>query len=289
MVKMKWLGTINLYFAVCAVLLLVFLINKKDVLTKDVPVPQQTYVAEALPTLEEVVGEERPGFDVADLIVSDEEKIANGKKIYGEKCAACHGAEGKGDGSPLNPAPRNFHSLEGWTFGPELSNIFATLTNGSPGTAMSSFSTLPVEERVNLALFIQTLADGYPTPGESDVADLEERFQLHIGKKTKGQIPVESAMEALAYENEEELNEELVAAVSFASKKELVARLLSKSEDWKDGVNELVRYLAPYKGIAGIQALGSLEADQLSSIHAGLLAAAGDSEGESEEEEDSEE
>jgi high-affinity iron transporter len=41
--------------------------------------------------------------------------LENGKKIYTESCARCHGAEGKGDGAMatyLDPKPANFTDKE---------------------------------------------------------------------------------------------------------------------------------------------------------------------------------
>lgn len=40
---------------------------------------------------------------------------AEAKKLFGERCATCHGAEGKGDGAAsaaLNPKPRNYTDQE---------------------------------------------------------------------------------------------------------------------------------------------------------------------------------
>src|SRR5690606_4649488 len=41
--------------------------------------------------------------------------VARGKALYAQHCAACHGADGKGDGPAakgLEPAPSNFHDLD---------------------------------------------------------------------------------------------------------------------------------------------------------------------------------
>jgi mono/diheme cytochrome c family protein len=41
--------------------------------------------------------------------------MAAAKEMYGTRCAACHGPEGKGDGAgaaALNPKPRNYHDKE---------------------------------------------------------------------------------------------------------------------------------------------------------------------------------
>lgn len=75
-----------------------------------------------------------PGLDAADA--------AAGKQIYAEKCAACHGAEGKGDGPvgtttspPASDLTDAFHAR----FYSDAGRVHL-IRNGSPGTAMAGFT-----------------------------------------------------------------------------------------------------------------------------------------------------
>lgn len=100
------------------------------------------------------------------------EQIAQGKTLYSQNCAACHGAEGNGDGaSSLNPPPRNFHKTDNWKFGRSPAQIFATLEKGSPGTAMSSFKdTLSLEKRWALAHYINSITPDKPADTPATLA-----------------------------------------------------------------------------------------------------------------------
>jgi len=68
----------------------------------------------------------------------DNESLANGKRLFGQHCAVCHGAEGKGDGpaaKALNPSPANFHDLKhSAIYGP--GEKFWIIGNGTGKTGM---------------------------------------------------------------------------------------------------------------------------------------------------------
>lgn len=68
---------------------------------------------------------------VKNQVKGDATATAEGKKLYDQMCAICHGAKGKGDGiggAALNPKPANFASetIQAQTDGA----IFWKLTNG---------------------------------------------------------------------------------------------------------------------------------------------------------------
>ena len=128
------------------------------------------------------------------------ELIAHGKELFGQQCVSCHGVEGNGDGpaaSSLVPHPRNFHQTEGWQNGWKPSQIFYTLQHGARG-AMSSFATLPAEDRWALAHFV---AAWNPQPRQDTPADLA-RVGVDAVKGTAGSeeqkaIPIDVAMHLL--------------------------------------------------------------------------------------------
>jgi len=81
--------------------------------------------------------------------------LAAAPALYARHCAACHGAQGRGDGPAakgLEPAPSNFHEL------PRMAQrsvygLYNTITLGVAGTAMQPFQQLSEDERWSLAFF----------------------------------------------------------------------------------------------------------------------------------------
>lgn len=151
--------------------------------------------------------------DVSALLKPTPDLLAKGKNVYGINCASCHGTTGRGDGpasAALNPKPRDFTSGY-WKYGGGLARVVRTDSEGSPGTAMASFSILPLEDRVAVAHYIRSLS---PKPEEDKPADLAwlvppgqpkgggggaESTGLAAGSAPTGPvIPIEKAMAALA-------------------------------------------------------------------------------------------
>jgi putative copper resistance protein D len=87
--------------------------------------------------------------------------IASGQTLYTQKCVACHGPLGKGDGPighTLNPPPADLsmHVMPGVHSDGDL---FGWITNGYPGSAMPAFDrSLGDKQRWDLVNFIRTLA-----------------------------------------------------------------------------------------------------------------------------------
>jgi high-affinity iron transporter len=79
--------------------------------------------------------------------------------LYARFCAACHGAQGHGDGPAakgLEPPPSNFHDL-GRMAQRSVYGLYNTITLGVEGTSMASFKQLPEEERWALAFYVANL------------------------------------------------------------------------------------------------------------------------------------
>ena len=101
------------------------------------------------------------------LAPKDAPDLARGAKLYTQHCASCHGADGNGQGpasAGLEPPPIAFldkeRAQERSVFG-----LYQVIEQGLDGTAMRSYSALPVEDRWALAFYVGTFA--YP---ESDSA-----------------------------------------------------------------------------------------------------------------------
>jgi len=87
--------------------------------------------------------------------------LERGRELYAGVCAACHGAEGRGDGAAglgLEPPPSSFHDRARML---ELSpaSLFATISFGIQGTGMAGFAeSLAERDRFALALYVGSLA-----------------------------------------------------------------------------------------------------------------------------------
>lgn len=93
---------------------------------------------------------------VAGPVPSSPESIALGAALYAERCAACHGLEGRGDGpdaSALDPPPADLRSHL-----PQHgdSEIYAFVALGIPGSAMPAFrESLATEELWHLVNYLR--------------------------------------------------------------------------------------------------------------------------------------
>ncbi|WP_224248991.1 FTR1 family protein [Hyalangium gracile] len=86
-------------------------------------------------------------------------KLAQGAELFKVSCAACHGADGRGDvpiAQTMDPKPANFHDPATMA-GLMPYKAFNTISFGVPGTAMPGFPTLSEEQRWSLAFFVFTL------------------------------------------------------------------------------------------------------------------------------------
>ncbi len=125
--------------------------------------------------------------------------VAKGKAIFQVQCVSCHGVDGYGDGpaaAALNPKPRNYHTGV-WRFGGSPTRIFHTITEGSPGTGMASYSNLSVEDRYALAHYVRTFNEHNPpdTAADLEAAGLTGNKKAVVAEVKP--IPIEMAMEKI--------------------------------------------------------------------------------------------
>jgi len=100
--------------------------------------------------------------------------LANGKRIFTQVCANCHGAEGKGDGQQVKDPkfvnddgtramPRDLTKgiLKG---GDDLAHIYTRIMLGIPGTPMpSSAAAVPPKDLLDLVVYVKSLSQPKPT------------------------------------------------------------------------------------------------------------------------------
>lgn len=224
-------STLFIYFALLTVFSGVLLYKRASQVQ---PSPKQLSVwSEDLQTIK---GKNTPPVDLDLAFMPSEEVIARGKELYqGGTCTGCHGVEGRGDGAAgqyLNPKPRNFHLLEGWTNGPQVAQIFITLTEGIVARGMPAVDTLPVADRFALVHYVRSLGTGHSAPDENEKEVLDKKYELSKGQKEPSQIPVKKAMEIMAKETESQVGsiDKIVAVIEAdSSKNHTMAKVLKSS------------------------------------------------------------
>lgn len=86
--------------------------------------------------------------------------VAQVAPLYAQQCASCHGPTGQGDGpaaASLNPPPIAFTDAGRAAQRSPLA-LYEVISQGVPGTAMASFSTLSEADRWALAFYVGSLA-----------------------------------------------------------------------------------------------------------------------------------
>lgn len=129
---------------------------------------------------------------------------ANGERLYGERCASCHGATGGADtdaARELTPPPRNFRD-------PEVMHIltparaFNALADGVTGTAMPAFTELSLADRWDLSFYVFTLRHdaeaeargAAPARGaKGDIATLSAANDADLERSASGATDAERA------------------------------------------------------------------------------------------------
>ena len=143
-----------------------------------------------------------PPIDPKTVMTASPALLEQGKALFAQECASCHGPAGKGDGPAglsLTPRPRDFTSKDGWKNGPRLDAIYKTLDEGIPGSGMGSFTYLGKRDRMALDHYVQSLGAFDHGTDPAGQAALEHLFATS-GETLPNRIPVQAAVEALCRE-----------------------------------------------------------------------------------------
>lgn len=227
-------GLVFPYFLIVGVLIGLYFVSKLEFLTRQKvpPVLRDTVVVSDLQMREAKVV---PPVNLAEIKNATPQLLSEGETLYKSNCASCHGETGAGGGpasAGLNPAPRNFTSADGWKNGPKLSQIYTTLQEGIPGSAMVSYDYLLPEQKFALAHYIRT--NFVPNPPEDTQADLDAldaTYNLSAGQEIPAQIPVAVAKIILTQENEQNLNkvQSALSKIESSQNKNFFFRVTSNS------------------------------------------------------------
>ncbi len=106
----------------------------------------------------------------AQAVQAPPSPLERGEAIFLRSCAGCHGEEGRGDGAAsayLFPKPRDFSrgafKLTSTPNGslPTDEDLFRTVTNGMPGSAMPSWELLSENDRWAVVSFVKSLTRSF--------------------------------------------------------------------------------------------------------------------------------
>lgn len=89
------------------------------------------------------------------------ESVAQGRALFSQHCARCHGEAGRGDGAEAGrfyPRPKDFTHAKDFQHKTD-GQIFYSITKGIPGTAMPAWEeSLSGDERWHIVNFIRSVA-----------------------------------------------------------------------------------------------------------------------------------
>jgi mono/diheme cytochrome c family protein len=204
-----------------------------------------------------------PPVDIMTVSQPSPELISKGENVFNTICQSCHGADGLGTGTGsagLNPPPRNFTNAEGWKNGPKLTQIYKTLQEGIPGSAMVAYDYLLPEEKIGLAHYIrQTFIPNAPQDTQDDLVLLDQTYQLSKGQVISAQIPLESAVKIVTAEHNDEAQKiiNIIGQISadrnsggavlfeqVTNNKAAALTTLMRAPGWKEGVQQFAHITA---------------------------------------------
>jgi high-affinity iron transporter len=136
------------------------------------------------------------GADVLEPLPANPPSIARGAVVFRERCAACHGESGRGDGPKAKtlegPPPANLtdHARMGAM---SLLDIYRRIAIGTPGTAMPEFAgDLSAEDRWAVATYVAALQYGGSATAAT-FADARRQIDSALASRSE-QVAVDAYM-----------------------------------------------------------------------------------------------
>lgn len=144
--------------------------------------------------------------------------VTGAAPLYAQQCGACHGPAGRGDGpaaANLNPPPIAFTDANRAAQRSPFA-LYEVISQGLKGTAMTSFSALPEQDRWALAFYVGSLAYSPESRAQGEALWREDAgLRRHI-----------STLETLAHSSEAELTK----GVGEGNAKAITAYLRSRPQ-----------------------------------------------------------
>lgn len=290
----KFYGAVYIIFIIALIVMGTMYINDLPNVTKEriggLPVVVKDSTKDStgnVADLPMIKGTLSPPTDVMKYLTSTPEMVDKGKTLFTTNCVSCHGEQGKGDGvagASLNPKPRNFHEMTGWTNGPAITMMFKTLQEGITNRGMASYANLPPEDRLNLIMYIRTFSPEYPPVTQVQLDSIDQKYSLTKGVKMPNQIPVKLAMEKILQQNmtidqkvagmvksvnENKTDTAAVIFKSITSNMTKALTVLSQDSSWNNTEASLVKIFDNNPVQNGFKARASymLSAQQLTQLH----------------------
>lgn len=224
-------------------------------LVREVLVPEDLVFADT--QMPAHVGQRAAPVNLAEAAHPTPQRLQQGRQLFQQHCASCHGAAGRGDGAAaaaLRPAPRNLTSPAGWKAGRRLTDIFRTISGGLAGTPMPSFDYLPPADRMALVHLVRALSPDPPADSPAALDSLDTQYSLSQGAQEPSVVPLSRAVERMASEAAlpagsavgavradalEPAAARLFASLVVPGQTQRVLRLLQADASWRSGVPRL--------------------------------------------------
>jgi len=196
-------GWIFPYFFIILLLLGIYYVgNLSNLSLNEQPVgaPDSINIKKEIPVKK---GGAMPAVDLGLVKNPTPDFIAKGKELFNTNCKSCHGDNGMGDGpaaAMLNPKPRNFHAVDGWTNGRNVDQMYKTLQEGIPKNGMAAYEYMPKLDRFEVISYIRTFAQ-FPPVGDDQLINLDMNYQVSQSATVPSTIPVTLAQAKLEEEN----------------------------------------------------------------------------------------
>jgi mono/diheme cytochrome c family protein len=229
-------------------------------------------------------GKDLPPIDPATVMTPNPKLLARGETLFKQHCTSCHGDGGRGDGpaiATLNPKPRNLTSPEHWTHGHRITDIFATITKGSKGTAMAAYDFIPPADRMALVHYVRALGKFDHGPEDPQaLAALADSFRSK-GVHIPNRIPASMAIRKMVAEQAPVAPVALPAASDSSSAARLLrrvivdpaaaARTLAATRNLRDLTSVARAWTAGVPGNGFATALVALDAEEWHTLVTSLL------------------